>query len=189
MIEIRIHGRGGQGAVSASTILADALFRAGRHAQAFAMYGAERRGAPTVAFVRTDEAPIRVRTMVYRPTAVILLDERLLQMVDATAGLAPGGWILVNSPRAPSALEGLQAFRVFTVDATAIARGLGLGTKATPVVNTAVLGAVARAWDLVSLDQVRSAVGEAVPGKVEENLAAVALAYGRVLGPVPAGVG
>lgn len=189
MIEIRIHGRGGQGAVSASTILADALFRAGRHAQAFAMYGAERRGAPTVAFVRTDEAPIRVRTMVYRPSAAILLDEKLLQMVDVTAGLTPGGWIVINSPRAPSALEGLQAFRVFTVDASAIARELGLGTRATPLVNTAILGAVARAWDLVTLDQVRSAVAEAVPGKVEENLVAASLGHGRVQGPVAAGVG
>jgi pyruvate ferredoxin oxidoreductase gamma subunit/2-oxoisovalerate ferredoxin oxidoreductase gamma subunit len=133
MIEIRIHGRGGQGAVSASTMLATAAHKAGRHAQAFAVYGAERRGAPMVAFVRVDDAPIRLRQMVYQPHGAILLDPTLPSLVDVTAGLRADGWILVNSPEGATPPLALRKFVAYAVDASGIASELGLGTRAMPV--------------------------------------------------------
>jgi len=98
MIEIRIHGRGGQGAVIASEVLAMAAFREGKHVTSFPAFGVERRGAPVAAFTRIDDRPIRLKCEIYAPDHVVVLDPSLLQVVDVTAGLKPGGWILVNSP-------------------------------------------------------------------------------------------
>ena len=180
MIEIRIHGRGGQGAVSASTMLATAAHKAGRYVQAFAVYGAERRGAPMVAFVRVDDAPIRLRQMVYQPNGTIVLDSTLLAMVDVTAGLVPGGWVLLNAPEGRVPPAALQPFTVYAVDATAIAAELGLGTRAMPMVNTAILGAVARFGGLADLSHVLRAIAEIVPAKVDANLEAARRAFDRV---------
>ncbi len=180
MIEIRIHGRGGQGAVSASTMLATAAHKAGRYAQAFAVYGAERRGAPMVAFVRVDAVPIRLRQMVYQPSGAIVLDQTLLTLVDVTAGLQGHGWILLNAVTMPSAPPSLQRFAVYSVDASAIAAGLGLGTRAMPMVNTAILGAVARIGGLADLTHVLAAIPEVVPVRVEANLEAARIAFDRV---------
>src|SRR5512135_2441818 len=99
MIEIRFHGRGGQGAVIASKILASALFKEGKFAQAFPAFGAERRGAPVMAFTRFDQKAISRRSIVYEPDHVVVLDEPILDVVDVTSGLKEGGWILINSPR------------------------------------------------------------------------------------------
>jgi pyruvate ferredoxin oxidoreductase gamma subunit/2-oxoisovalerate ferredoxin oxidoreductase gamma subunit len=187
MIEIRIHGRGGQGAVSASTMLATAAHKAGRHAQAFAVYGAERRGAPMVAFVRVDDAPIRLRQMVYQPHGAILLDQTLPKIVDVAAGLRPDGWILMNSPDGAMPPPSFRKFRVYTVDASGIAAGLGLGTRAMPMVNTAILGAVARIAGLADLHHVLEAIPEIVSVKVEANLEAARLAFDRVHCPTPIG--
>jgi pyruvate ferredoxin oxidoreductase gamma subunit/2-oxoisovalerate ferredoxin oxidoreductase gamma subunit len=180
MIEIRIHGRGGQGAVGASTMLATAAHKAGRYAQAFALYGAERRGAPMVAFVRVDDAPIRLRQMVYQPNGAIILDQTLLTVVDVTAGLRPDGWIALNAPEALVPPAPLRKFALYTVDATSIAAEMGLGTRAMPMVNTAMLGAVARLGGLASLDHVLAAIPEIVPAKIEANLEAARLAFDRV---------
>ncbi|MBI4573490.1 MAG: 2-oxoacid:acceptor oxidoreductase family protein [candidate division NC10 bacterium] len=180
MIEIRIHGRGGQGAVSASTMLATAAHKAGRYVQAFAVYGAERRGAPMVAFVRVDDAPIRLRQMVYQPNGTIVLDSTLLALVDVTAGLVPGGWVLLNAPEGRVLPAALQPFTVYAVDATAIAADLGLGTRAMPMVNTAILGAVARFGGLADLSHVLFAIPEIVPAKVDANLEAARVAFDRV---------
>lgn len=183
MIEIRIHGRGGQGAVSASTMLATAVHKAGRHAQAFAVYGAERRGAPMVAFVRVDGVPIHLRQMVYQPHGAILLDLTLPRIVDVTAGLRSNGWILVNSPEGATYPSTFQKFTVYAVDASGIAAGLGLGTRAMPMVNTAILGAVARIGGLADLVHVLAAIPEVVPAKLEANLEAARLAFARVCCP------
>lgn len=180
MIEIRIHGRGGQGAVGASTMLAIAAHKAGRYSQAFAVYGAERRGAPMVAFVRVDDEPIRLRQMVYHPDGAIILDRTLLSLVDVAAGLKPNGWILLNSPERLPLPSSLRKFSIFTVDASAIASSLGLGTRAMPMVNTAILGAVARIGGLADLQHVLAAIPDIVPTKLEANLEAAELAYHRV---------
>jgi 2-oxoisovalerate/pyruvate ferredoxin oxidoreductase gamma subunit len=95
MIEIRMHGRGGQGAVIACKILANALFREGKFAQSFPAFGVERRGAPVMAFTRIDDKPIHLRTQIYEPDHLIILDASLLQTIDVTVGLKPGGKILI----------------------------------------------------------------------------------------------
>ena len=187
MIEIRIHGRGGQGAVSASTMLAIAAHKAGRYGQAFAVYGAERRGAPMVAFVRVDDVPIRLRQMVYQPDGAIVLDRTLLTLMDVTAGLKPDGWVLLNTPETTLPPASLGKFIVYAVDASAIAADLDLGTRAMPIVNTAILGAVARVGGVADLAHVLAAIPEIVPAKVEANLEAARLAFERVQCPAEVG--
>ena len=177
MIEIRFHGRGGQGAVLASKILASALFKEGKYAQAFPAFGAERRGAPVMAFTRFDKRTITRRSMVYEPDHVVVLDEPIIEVVDVTAGLKENGWILINSPRPSSAFPQLAKFRVATVDANRIAADNGLGSVTSPVVNTVILGAFAKITGLVGLKAVVEGIKEYAPGKTEANVAAAKSAY------------
>jgi len=174
MIEIRIHGRGGQGAVIASQILAEAAFREQMYVQAFPSFGSERRGAPVRAFLRVDHSPVLVRSEIYRPDGVVVLDQGLitLGLDDVCAGLKPGGWVLINSPRDPSEFAGLAGFTVATVDGSAIARKHKLGSATAPIVNTTVAGAVVSLTGMASLDNLAEAVRSAVPIKPEENVAA-----------------
>ncbi len=102
MIEIRMHGRGGQGAVVACKLLASAIYKEGKFAQSFPAFGVERRGAPVMAYTRIDDKPIHLRTEIYEPNHLIVLDENLLLTVDVTAGLKDGGTIVINSTKAPS---------------------------------------------------------------------------------------
>jgi 2-oxoacid:acceptor oxidoreductase gamma subunit (pyruvate/2-ketoisovalerate family) len=180
MIEVRIHGRGGQGAVIASKVLADAVFREGRYVQSFPSFGVERRGAPVAAFTRIDTRPVRLRCQIYNPDHVMVLDPSLMQVVDVTAGLKPGGWVLINSDQPPSAFKLPPEFHVATVDANVIAIKYHLGPHTAPIVNTAILGAFARITGIVSLDAVTKAVYEAVPLKREDNVAATREAYEAV---------
>jgi len=177
MIEIRFHGRGGQGAVIASKILAAALFKEGNYAQAFPAFGAERRGAPVMAFTRFDKKTITRRSQVYEPDHVVVLDEPILDVVDVTAGLKTGGWILINSPKPSSAFPKLAKYRVATVDANRIAHENGLGTTTAPVVNTVILGAFAKVTGLVGLKAIVEGIQEYVPTKPEVNVAAAKAAY------------
>jgi pyruvate ferredoxin oxidoreductase gamma subunit/2-oxoisovalerate ferredoxin oxidoreductase gamma subunit len=174
MIEIRIHGRGGQGGVIASQVLAEAAFREGMHVQAFPAFGSERRGAPVTAFLRLDHTPIMVRSKVYRPDGIVVLDPGLLSLDINTilAGLKPGGWILINSPQAPGDFTDLAQYDVCTVDASSISRRHRLGTAAAPIVNTVMAGAFVGFTAITSIDNVAEAVRHAVPVKVEENVAA-----------------
>ena len=181
MIEIRFHGRGGQGAVIASKILAAALFKEGKYAQAFPAFGAERRGAPVMAFTRFDKKTITRRSQVYEPDHVVVLDEPILEVVDVTAGLKAGGWILINSPRPAAAFPNLLKFRVATVDANRIAHENGLGTATAPVVNTVILGAFARVTGLVGLQAIIEGIKENVPTKTEANVAAAKAAYEQAM--------
>jgi pyruvate ferredoxin oxidoreductase gamma subunit/2-oxoisovalerate ferredoxin oxidoreductase gamma subunit len=182
MIELRFHGRGGQGAVVASKTLAQAAFHAGRYVQSFPDYGVERRGAPVVAFARIAEPgdDLFVRQDVREPHHLLILDAALLDSANPLAGLRPGGWVVVNSPDPPSELGIDPAFRAATVDASAIALRHGLGTPAQPVVNTAILGAFVRATGIVTLDDLLRAIDHEVPSKAEENCRAAADAYDRV---------
>lgn len=173
MRELRIHGRGGQGAVIASKVLAVALFREGRWVQSFPAFGVERRGAPVTAFLRVDEAPIRLRCEIREPDDLIVLDPTLVDAIDVTAGLKEGGGILINTDRPPSAYPGLaDRYNVATVDASAVATARGIGSKSQPIVNTAILGAFATWSGLVSLDSVCAAIDEEVPSRTEANKAA-----------------
>lgn len=173
MRELRIHGRGGQGAVIASKVLAVALFREGRWVQSFPAFGVERRGAPVTAFLRIADAPIRLRCEITAPDALIVLDPTLVEAVDVAAGLKEGGGILINTDRAPEEYEALGArFRVATVDAGRIALAHGIGSRTQPIVNTAILGAFARWSGLVALDSVCEAIGEEIGYRADTNMAA-----------------
>lgn len=180
LIEFRFHGRGGQGAVVASTILASAGSREGLHVQAFPLFGFERRGAPVMAFTRLDTEPVLLHCQVYYPDVVVVLDPSLLKVINVTGGLRDKGWLIVNSEREPSDLGLAATLRLATVDASAIALRHGLGSRATPIVNTAILGALARCTGAVGLESVIAAVREEVPTKIEANAAAVAEAYEKV---------
>jgi len=180
MIEVRIHGRGGQGAVIASKVLAAAVFREGRYVQSFPSFGVERRGAPVAAFTRIDDEPVRIRCQIYNPDHVMVLDPSLMQVVDVTAGLKEGGWILINSEQPPSSFDLPRQYRVATVDANAIAVKYRLGPRTAPIVNTAILGAFAKITHIVGLEAVEAAVRDAVPVKPDDNVAATREAYGAV---------
>lgn len=180
MRELRIHGRGGQGAVIASKILAVAIFREGRWVQSFPAFGVERRGAPVTAFLRMSEAPIQLRCEIVAPDDLIVLDPTLLKAINVTIGLKPGGSILINSALPPSAYEELGPFRIATVDASAVALKHQLGTRAQPIVNTAIVGAYAAYSGVVSLDAVCAAIAEEVPLHFDANIAAAREAAGLV---------
>ncbi|OQX85037.1 MAG: pyruvate ferredoxin oxidoreductase [Candidatus Latescibacteria bacterium 4484_7] len=180
MIEIRTHGRGGQGAVIASEILADAFFREDKYVQAFPAFGVERRGAPVMAFTRVSENEIRERCQIYEPDHLIVLDPILIETVNITSGLKDGGWIIINTNRDMSDSPLLDRYRIATVDANRIAVKHGLGSRATPIVNTAILGAFSSATGLVGLDAVLGAVEGFVPLKKEENALATREAYESV---------
>lgn len=187
MVEVRFHGRGGQGAVVASSILAAACFREGKYSQAFPAFGVERRGAPVEAYVRIDERKVLLRTNVYTPDHVVVMDPTLVEVADVARGLKPGGVLLVNTDKPPSAFPSFAAFRVCTADATRIALRHRLGSRTHPLVNTAILGAFGRATGLVSLEAVCEAVREAVPSHQEDNAAAAREAWESLaIGP-PAG--
>jgi len=180
MIEIRTHGRGGQGAVIASKVLANALFKEGRFVQAFPAFGVERRGAPVVAFTRFDDSPIRHRCEIYEPDHLIVLDEALIETVDVTAGLKPGGWIIINTTSNPDSFPYTANFKVAAIDAAGVAWRHRLGSRATPIVNTAIIGALARATGLVGIDAVLEAIEEYAPVKPEDNKLAARDAYNEV---------
>ncbi|MFQ6101975.1 MAG: 2-oxoacid:acceptor oxidoreductase family protein [Anaerolineae bacterium] len=177
MIEIRIHGRGGQGAVIASQVLAAAAFLEGRHVQSFPAFGVERRGAPVMAFTRISGEPIRIRTQIYTPDHIMVLDPSLMEVVDVTAGLKEGAWIVINSAQGAGVFGLPEKYKVATVDANAIAIKHHLGPSNAPIVNTAILGAFSRITGVVGLEAVCQATEEAVPINPEGNVAAVREAY------------
>lgn len=148
MIELTIHGRGGQGGVTLAKLIASAYFRRGQHVQAFGVYAAERSGAPVQAFVRIDDQEITNHNQVREPDHVIVIDRALIRP-QVALGLKPDGWLIFNTPEPPEAFaEQFPGRRVATVDATNIALANGLGTKAVPIVNTTMLGAILKVFDL-----------------------------------------
>ncbi|MFF4804356.1 2-oxoacid:acceptor oxidoreductase family protein [Streptomyces sp. NPDC001351] len=178
MFQVRIHGRGGQGAVTAAELLSVAAFMEDRHAQAFPSFGSERTGAPVVAFCRIDDRPIRVREPVMRPDALVVQDPTLLHQVNVFEGLRPGGAVLVNSPRSVDDLGlGELAGPALTVPATALAvRHFG-----RPVPNAVLLGGLAALTGCVRIESLGAAVRERFPGELgEANAAAAREAYEHV---------
>jgi pyruvate ferredoxin oxidoreductase gamma subunit len=158
MKEIRFHGRGGQGAVTAASILAVAGFADGKYTQAFPTFGVERRGAPVQAFVRIDDKFIRRRDQIYNPDILVVLDSTLFKVMDVTSGLKKGGMVIVNTEKSSQAL-GLQGYDVRTFDATKEAFAV-LGRD---IVNTAMLGAFAAFTGEVSVKAICGGVKEQFP--------------------------
>jgi pyruvate ferredoxin oxidoreductase gamma subunit len=184
LFQVRIHGRGGQGVVTAAEMLSVAAFAEGRYAQAFPSFGSERMGAPVVAFCRIDEHPIRSREPITSPDAVIVQDPTLLHQVDLFSGLGADGYLLVNSAHGLAEL-GLDGFaeryrpeRVLAIAATELARE----HVGRPVPNAALLGGFAALSGLLSLGSVVGAIAETFPGSVgERNAAAATAAYELVM--------
>lgn len=180
MLQIRIHGRGGQGVVTATELLSVAAFEQGRHAQAFPSFGSERTGAPVVAFCRIDDQEIRLREPILEPDVLIVQDRTLLHQVDVFQGLKPDGYVLINTSRSLDQLgigEVMQRFRrerLITVPATQIAmKHLG-----RPLPNAVLLGGFAALSGLISLEAVSHAIREKFRGSVADgNVAAAAEAY------------
>jgi pyruvate ferredoxin oxidoreductase gamma subunit len=150
MIEIRLHGRGGQGAVTSAELLAQAAINLGKYAQAFPSFGPERRGAPVVAFCRISDEPIRLRTNIYHPDLVLVLDPSILRLVNVTAGLKDDGALVTNTKYSAGDIRKELKIRhtLATVDASKIAQQeLGV-----PITNTTMLGALLKTRELVPVD-------------------------------------
>lgn len=179
MLEIRFHGRGGQGTVVASKILADAIAKEGKYVQAYPEFGVERRGAPVYAFIRIDDQPIYDKSRIYEPDHVVVVDPTLVEVIDVTEGLKRGGWIIVNSDKTPEALHFPDFYRVATINATEIAVKYKLGTRAAPIANTAIIGAAVKILGLANIESVLEAIREEVPAKHEENAQAAQEAFER----------
>ncbi len=177
MHEFRLHGRGGQGIVVAASIFAEAVFLNGRYARAFSLFGAERRGAPVTAFIRAGQDSLMPRSRIYQPNFVAVFDPTL-GGETLLSGLKEGGTLLVNIEKdcldnlPEGALEG-ERFMVYTVDATAIARKHGLTVAGFPVVNTVMLGAMAKVSGLTSVDNLIISIRKRISASIEANINAV----------------
>jgi pyruvate ferredoxin oxidoreductase gamma subunit len=156
MVDIRIHGRGGQGAVTTGQIMAIAAFDDGKQSQTFPMFGVERAGAPVQAFARISNEKINIRSQIYNPDIVLVLDYSLLESVDVTSGLKNKGVIIVNTNKSPEDLKIKGKFDVHTVDATAIAMEI----FGKPIVNTPMLGAFSKITKDISLKSLVKAIDE-----------------------------
>lgn len=183
MFQVRIHGRGGQGVVSAAEMLSVAAFGEGRHAQAFPSFGSERMGAPVMAFCRIDDREIRLREPVMHPDALIIQDPTLLHQVDLFSGLSATGYILINSSRSFEELGIADFVSQFAPDhlCTVPASELAMKHVGRPLPNAALLGGFAAISGQISFDAVAKAILEKFPGKVgESNVAAARAAYESV---------
>ena len=177
LVELRFHGRGGQGAVTAANILARAAVIEGKYAQAFPYFGAERRGAPVVAFARISDKPLEVHSQVRNPNIVVVLDPAIPDLVDVTQGIKPGGLIILNSPEKTT----IRHEKVYCVNATKIAKDLGLVIGGWPVVNTAILGALVKVSSLISISSLEKAIEEQLGKSLAKvNIEAMRRAYKEV---------
>lgn len=183
MFQVRIHGRGGQGVVTAAELLSVAAFDEGRHAQAFPSFGSERTGAPVVAFCRIADVPIRVREPVVAPDAVLVQDATLLHQVDVFQGLRAGAFVLINSTQtfAELGLEDLVARQLGERMGTVPATELALQHLGRAVPNAALLGGFAALTEMVSITSVVSAIRERFSAALADgNAAAACAAYEMV---------
>lgn len=183
MFEVRIHGRGGQGVVTAAEMLSVAAFLEGRHAQAFPSFGSERMGAPVVAFCRITDKEIRLREPVMEPDAILIQDPTLLHQVDVFAGLKQAGYVLLNTNRSFEALglsdfiSGRPAERLCTIAATEIS----LKHIGRPIPNVPLIAGFAALSGLIRLESVHKAIAEKFSGKVADgNIAAATEAYNLI---------
>jgi pyruvate ferredoxin oxidoreductase gamma subunit/2-oxoisovalerate ferredoxin oxidoreductase gamma subunit len=179
LIEICLHGRGGQGAVTAANLLVEAaLLDGNRGVQAFPFFGAERRGAPVRAFARISESEIYLRSEIYSPDIVIVLDESIMGMVDVLKGIKDDGKILINTTKKPHDFDFSNKLDVATVDATAIAIKNDILVGGIPVVNTPILGSVPKILDKVTLKSIQQTIKNRWKGELGNiNIKATQEAY------------
>ena len=178
MLEIRWHGRGGQGAVTSVELLALSAIEEGKYAQGFPSFGPERRGAPVTAFNRVDDRQIKIRSGIYHPDVVVVLDESLVALVKVTEGLKPTGILLVNTTKTLAELKKNIRFegRIATCDATGIAREeLGV-----PITNTTMLGALVKLTGAVKIESLDAPIKERFGRIAPKNQAAAKRAYKEV---------
>jgi pyruvate ferredoxin oxidoreductase gamma subunit/2-oxoisovalerate ferredoxin oxidoreductase gamma subunit len=182
LVEIVFHGRGGQGAVTAANLLVAAALKDGnKGVQAFPFFGAERRGAPVRAFARISTDEIHLRSEIYTPDIVIVLDESIMDIVDVLKGLKKDGKILINTTKKPSDFDFSKKFGVATVDATGVALKHEILVGGIPVVNTPILGAVPKILDKVTLKSIQSTVKDKWKGELaEKNTKATQDAFSEV---------
>ncbi len=177
MIEIRFHGRGGQGAVIASKILAYAFFLDNKFAQSFPTFGAERRGAPVAAFVRADDKYINNRSPIQRPDYVIVMAGKLAETVDVSLGIKSSGIIFINSEEPPEHFTFEDNAKIITFDVNSLALKYRLGTKSMPIINSPILGIFAGYTGILSIDSLEKAVKKFVPVKIDNNIKALKDAF------------
>ena len=178
MRELRIHGRGGQGSVTAAELIAVAAFEGGLYAQAFPAFGVERRGAPVQAFVRFSSSKIRLRSQVYEPDYIIVQDSTLIKDVNVFLGVKPGGIVIVNTEKKPD-YQIPTGVKVITIDATSIA----LETIGLPITNTALMGAFAAASGEIAFPALENALRHRFKGDLaEKNIEASRRAFALVKG-------
>jgi pyruvate ferredoxin oxidoreductase gamma subunit len=179
MIEIRFHGRGGQGAVTAVELLAQAAIAEGKFAQGFPNFGPERRGAPVTAFLRVSDQPIYLREKIEQPDVAVVLDPSLMDLVDVCVGLKPGGTLVANMPAGK--LEALKKYQdrfgIATVDATRVA----VETLGMPITNTAIIGALVKASGIVSIESLNAPLEHRFGRLSAKNMAALQKAYKETL--------
>ena len=177
MIEVRFHGRGGQGAVTSAEIIAQAAINEGLYAQAFPNFGPERRGAPVLSFLRVSDKPIRIRSKVYEPDVIVILDPTLLLSVSPTGGLKKGAFVVINSHKSGDELRALfPGFKVASVDASRIARE----EMGVPITNTTMLGALLKVTGIVKFEALTNPVTERFGRIAQKNIAAAKAAYDQV---------
>lgn len=177
LIEVRFHGRGGQGAVTAADILAVAGFKEGYHTLSFPMFGAEKRGTPVASFLRISDEPIVLRDEIYNPDYVVVLDPTVMESVNVLAGLKKDGMLIVNYPKSGEDLKrelGINDIRIATINATKMA----MDKLGRPITNTVMVGAFAGASKIVSLNTLLETINEWFKGEIaEKNAKLVEEAY------------
>lgn len=173
MVEIKFYGRGGQGAVIASQILAKVFFLMGKYPQCFSVFGGERRGAPVASFLRVDDKKIYLKCEIRRPDHLIYMAPDLVDEKEVESILKPTGLILINNALTAHEFTSLRKFRLALIDALSVSEESGLGAT----INTAILGAYARASGEISMDYLEQAIRETVPAKIEANVTAAKRAY------------
>jgi len=179
MIEVRFHGRGGQGAVTSAEMVALAAIEEGKFAQSFPSFGPERRGAPVVSFARVDEKPIRLRSKVYQPDVAVVLDPSLLKILDPSQGLKPDGILILNTNKTIDQVRSEFGFKVnlAVVDADVIAREeLGL-----PITNTTMIGALVKGTGIVKMESLTQPLRTRFGRAAERNLKALQRAFNQTL--------
>lgn len=175
MIEIRFHGRGGQGAVTSAELLAVAAINEGKYAQAFPSFGPERRGAPVIAFCRIDDKPIRLRTNIYFPDLAVVLDPSLLRLVKVAAGLKEDGILIVNTKYSGEEIR--EKLGISHVLATVNATKIAMEEIGVAITNTAMLGSLLSAREIVSLDSFIGPLEKRFGRIAERNIKAFKKAY------------
>lgn len=178
MLEIRFHGLGGHGAVTAAKFMAEAAALSGFHSQAFGSYGALRRGGKVESYVRISAHPVRPHCKIYTPDCVVLMEESLIEDPSALRGLKPDGAILINSPKRPRAFQdGGRRYRIYTVDAYRIAADKDLMLPGgVPVINTIMVGALVGVLNRVDMEALRAAIKEGTP-KAGKNVECAEMGY------------